>query len=356
MKKLPAFFLCFLLGAQCAYADQTSGSGFAGKTRARDVSTETSAFNGNLSSADTTVQRALDTLDNGSGSAGSVTVADAAGDTTTFPMLATAATGTLTPATDPGLAYNATTNALELGGSQGGSISAAAGVVTLAGIGGAANNENLTFDFETTTDRILINSTSSGSPQFNVALRANSGFVNTDDNGLIIGSNSDSQLQWDGAETNDTLKLGLVVNTANNSGSFAIVEYADINTNFGYAQVADPHLIVQSSDAATVTDNVQIFHDQTNGNITTGGGNLNIAPAGGTTAHTGAITATTDITSSDTGDIGWSIVDQTDNQACTTGCTSGCVFGIENATGAAITGIVSCAATTSDLCACAGSS
>lgn len=54
-------------------------------------------------------------------------------------------------------------------------------------------------------------------------------------------------------------------------------------------------------------------------------------------------------------DMGWSVVDQTDNQACTTGCTNACVFGIENATGSAITGIVSCAATTSDLCLCAGS-
>lgn len=55
-------------------------------------------------------------------------------------------------------------------------------------------------------------------------------------------------------------------------------------------------------------------------------------------------------------DLGWSVVDQTDNQACTTGCTSACVFGIENATGTAVTGIVNCAATTADLCLCAGGS
>lgn len=46
------------------------------------------------------------------GNAATVTVADAGGDTTTFPMLATAATGSLAPATDAGLSYNATTNAL----------------------------------------------------------------------------------------------------------------------------------------------------------------------------------------------------------------------------------------------------
>lgn len=62
------------------------------------------------------------------------------------------------------------------------------------------------------------------------------------------------------------------------------------------------------------------------------------------------------MTSSLTTSLGWSVVDQTDNQACTTGCTSACVFGIDNATGTAVTNLVSCAATTADLCVCAGSS
>jgi hypothetical protein len=46
------------------------------------------------------------------GNAATVTVADAGGDTTTWLMLATAQTGSLAPATDAGLTYNATTNAL----------------------------------------------------------------------------------------------------------------------------------------------------------------------------------------------------------------------------------------------------
>ena len=44
--------------------------------------------------------------------AGTVTFADAAGDTTTFVALGTSATGSLAPATDAGLTYNATTDAL----------------------------------------------------------------------------------------------------------------------------------------------------------------------------------------------------------------------------------------------------
>jgi hypothetical protein len=46
------------------------------------------------------------------GNAATVTVADAAGDTTTFPLLAGSATGSLGPLTDAGLSYNANTNAL----------------------------------------------------------------------------------------------------------------------------------------------------------------------------------------------------------------------------------------------------
>src|SRR3990167_7509398 len=49
---------------------------------------------------------------NVTGNAATVTVADAGGDTTTFPLLGTAATGSLAPATDAGLTYNAGTNAL----------------------------------------------------------------------------------------------------------------------------------------------------------------------------------------------------------------------------------------------------
>lgn len=46
------------------------------------------------------------------GNAGSVTVTDAGGDTTCWPLMGTSQTGSLTPATDSGLTFNATTNAL----------------------------------------------------------------------------------------------------------------------------------------------------------------------------------------------------------------------------------------------------
>lgn len=51
-----------------------------------------------------------------SGVADTVTVADAASDTTTWPMVATSQTGDLAPATDAGLTYNANTNQLAVSG------------------------------------------------------------------------------------------------------------------------------------------------------------------------------------------------------------------------------------------------
>lgn len=47
-----------------------------------------------------------------SGNAGTVTIADAGGDTTTWVLLGTSQTGSLAPATDGGLTYNATSHAL----------------------------------------------------------------------------------------------------------------------------------------------------------------------------------------------------------------------------------------------------
>lgn len=69
-----------------------------------------------------------------------VTVADAGGDTSTFVLLATDATGSLSPRTDAGLSYNATTNVLTasggfvgaLTGNVTGDVSGNAGTATLA--------------------------------------------------------------------------------------------------------------------------------------------------------------------------------------------------------------------------------
>lgn len=63
MKKFLLVALC-LLSAVPAWADNYRNGYRLSGTQAKDVDTNTSAFNGNLSSTDNTVQKALDTLDN----------------------------------------------------------------------------------------------------------------------------------------------------------------------------------------------------------------------------------------------------------------------------------------------------
>lgn len=67
---------------------------------------------------------------------------------------------------------------------------------------------------------------------------------------------------------------------------------------------------------------------------------------------TTTVSATGDITSSDTGDLGWSIVAGA-NTACNTTCTSACVHGWDTAAGEVS---VACADATADKCLCAGGS
>lgn len=68
------------------------------------------------------------------GGGGGSDVADAGGDTTTFPLLHGAATGTLTPLTDAGLSYNATTNVLTAAGGFVGNVTG-----NVSGSAGTAN-------------------------------------------------------------------------------------------------------------------------------------------------------------------------------------------------------------------------
>ena len=64
----------------------------------------------------------------------------------------------------------------------------------------------------------------------------------------------------------------------------------------------------------------------------------------------GLITCASDILSTNTGDIGWSVVAQA-NQACNTTCTNACVFGQDSGD---TDHIVACDDATADTCVCAG--
>lgn len=68
------------------------------------------------------------------------------------------------------------------------------------------------------------------------------------------------------------------------------------------------------------------------------------------------ITFGTTITSNRTSDLGWAVVDGTDNTACTTQCTFAAVFGLNLSAGATAPNLVGPLDATADICMCAGAS
>ncbi len=186
---------------------------------------------------------------------------------------------------------------------------------------------------------------------------------------VVYGTGSDFETGYDSANTrwelrsSDTNGAGLdadIIRVTDGQASVMLVsgrvvlgtsgEYIEINSGTGVTTISVNNLkLGGSADAAD------------SGQIRGLNGFSTVCAEANPAGTDGCITAgTTNVWTSNwamtfsADDMGWSIVDQTDNQACTTGCTSACMFGIENATGTTVTGLVSCAATTADLCACAG--
>ena len=267
---------------------------------------------------------------------------------------------------------------ISIGSTTGVKLSAASGVLTVAGIGNT-NNENLTFNFESISNTVTISSTTGASPvAFISAVRLN------DDNGLLFGISNDARFEWDTSETNDTLKLTTAVGSSAQSGNIIICETADKDTNFGVPTVSNPTLRIQSADATTTDDYIQLYHDQSRARIQSGDGLIGI---GGidktnnedllwdfeTTSNTVAVTSGTGVTtlaingiaqttdgniqtSSKTTDAGWTVVTGA-STACNTTCTSACVVGFDTGTvGVALAHIVACTDASADECLCAGAS
>jgi len=133
----------------------------------------------------------------------------------------------------------------------------------------------------------------------------------TQTNSLIVAENSG------GTDVLTVSNTGVVV-TGGSAGAGKSTVAAGLTVNNGNGTAEDDDFTVKAS-----------------------GGTYEIDAGGGTFIST-------------TNDLGWTIVDQTDNQACTTGCTSACVAGQDLA--GANKPLVSCSDTTADICLCAGGS
>ncbi len=157
------------------------------------------------------------------------------------------------------------------------SILSPTGTLTLGGIGGT-NNEDLTLDFEGNSNQVTLSS-NTGLSSFsfgNILAKFN------DNAEVRWGGNNDIRMLWQ-TTGNDNFQIGTQVGSAAYSGYISIMENADMgNANRSPTSTsADPVFRVYSSDATQANDYIEMYHDQGNGELKIGNGNLDLSIATG---------------------------------------------------------------------------
>ena len=184
-------------------------------------------------------------------------------------------TGAAVFAGSPTLTGTATIPTINIGSATGVSATAAAGVLTLAGIGGT-NNENLLLNFEGTANIVRATTATAANLILQLATGVNATLYMYDSQKFVIGNGNDSAFEWT-TVGNDNLQLGLAVGSAPQSGYLSLMEYADIDDvdRSPLATSVNPVLRIYSADATSATDYGEFYQDGTNFNIGLGEGTLN---------------------------------------------------------------------------------
>ena len=155
-------------------------------------------------------------------------------------------------------------------------LSDATGVLLLGGTG-STNNENITLDFETTSNVVSLGSTS-GNAEFSFGTQYPRIL---DDKNLVFGTGYDVYHAWE-TTGNDNYQIGLnIVGTAASIGFMSIMERDDMgNVNRSPLTIAtDPTLRIYSADAVSATDYIETSHNQTDAVIASGAGDIILNPA-----------------------------------------------------------------------------
>lgn len=101
-----------------------------------------------------------------------------------------------------------------------------------------------------------------------------------DDIQLQCGSDADAAIEWDTAQTQDDLVIGL-----SGSNNLRITEKADMSVNYALAVSTNPQMCIMSADQTDTNDYFCIRHNQTNAQMLTGTGGFDIQ---GSIVNTGA--------------------------------------------------------------------
>ncbi len=168
-----------------------------------------------------------------------------------------------------------TAGTISLGGSTGGRISASGGVFTMGGIGNT-NNENITFDLETSANIMQL-----GSETGVIQFRFPDLFMHT------WGSGSDFSIRQSTTGSNDSIQFLIGVGAQGQSGYLNFFERADSNSTnrTPTSTTPDPTLRIYSADAVQAADYIEFSHNQTDGVIDVGNGVLSITTASDITGN-----------------------------------------------------------------------
>jgi len=157
---------------------------------------------------------------------------------------------------------------------------ASSGILTIGGVGGA-NNENLTLDFETDPDDVLINSTTGAGLKIEVLCKWTASPYLFDDVIFLVGTGQDAAWAWE-TTGNDNWQFGTNVGTADGSGYFSFMQKADMgNANRSPSGTsANPVVRGYSADETVAADYWELTHNQTDALFNVGAGDLIISTAG----------------------------------------------------------------------------
>jgi len=92
-----------------------------------------------------------------------------------------------------------------------------------------------------------------------------------DDVRINFGDDKDAAIEWDTLQSNDEW-----VFSVSGSNNITIFDKDDDGANFAHASATNPTLYIQSADSVTVADYLRFWHDQTDSNIHTGTGGINV--------------------------------------------------------------------------------
>lgn len=113
------------------------------------------------------------------------------------------------------------------------------------------------------------------------ALQMNADLAFPDGYKFKFGNGAEAFFRFRGSVNNDHLQLALKVNDANHTGHLVILEESDFaSANRIPSATANPTLRIYSSDATQANDYIEVSHNQDDGVIATGAGNIRLNPAG----------------------------------------------------------------------------